>query len=421
MRMKNYYTTETRFYGNYSPQELVAKYGSPLYVYNEAILRERCREMVGLVLGHNFGVHYSIKANSNLELLRIIKSEAIKVGTMSDGEIELALAAGFLPEEILYIPNNVSTVEMKYAISRQILLSVDSLAQLEQYGELNPGGKVVVRFNPGVGIGHHQKVRTGGERTKFGVNLTQVEEVKDILEKYALRLVGINQHLGSLFMKPDLYLAGARALLELAIQFENLEFVNFGGGFGIPYHKQTGEARLDLTLLGRELAALLQEWTVTYHTPLRFEIEPGRYLVAECGVLLGTVHATKESYGRNYVGTDLGFNVIARPVLYDSYHELEVYTKKFGESFLTQKVTVVGNICESGDIIAAERELSVIEVGDLLGVMDAGAYGFAMSSNYNARLRPAEVLIRENGTAVLIRYRETIADLMRAYQIDEAL
>ncbi len=419
--MRNYYTEQTAFYGNYTPEELVAKYGSPLYVYNEAILRQRCREMVNLVTRQSFGVHYSMKANANLELLKIIRSEGVKVGAMSDGEIELALAAGFLPEEILYVPNNVSELEMSHAIVRQVLISVDSLSQLEQYGRLNPSGRVVVRFNQQFGVGHHQKVVTSGKQTKFGVNRNQVTQVKELLLKYNLQLVGINQHLGSLFMQPEPYLDGVRALLELAAEFEKLEFVNFGGGFGVPYRKQTVEAGLDLAILGRELELILKEWAATYPTPIKFEIEPGRYLPAECGVLLGTVHATKENYGINYVGTDLGFNVLARPVLYDSYHEIEVYSRQMRENLTAHKVTVVGNICESGDIIAAERELPLIEVGDLLGVMDAGAYGYTMSSNYNARLRPAEVLIRENGTAVLIRRRETFADLMRTYQIDEAL
>ncbi len=413
--MNTYFSAQTSFYGNTTPERLIDTYGSPLYVYNESILRERCREIRQLTDYPRFKVNYSVKANSNLELLKIIREEGLDADAMSPGEIHVLLAAGFKPEQIFYIGNNVSAEEMRFAIKRDILVGVDSISQLEQFGRSNPGAKVAVRFNPGVGAGHHEKVVTGGTKTKFGVAPNLIEAVKAVIRKYNLSLCGINQHIGSLFMDSEPYLDGVERLLEIATKFDGLEFIDLGGGFGTPYRKQAGEKRLDLKELGVKLEERLAAWVKTYGSTPTFKVEPGRYLVAECGVLLGTVHAVKENYGTKYIGTDLGFNVLTRPVLYDSHHDLEIYSKNPANEFKTEKATVVGNICESGDIIARERELPLIEEDDLVGVMDAGAYGYCMSSNYNNRLSPAEVLIKTNGEPALIRRRETLEDLMRLF------
>ncbi|MCX7745921.1 MAG: diaminopimelate decarboxylase [Clostridia bacterium] len=416
--MHSYFTQETGFYGKITPEKLIRKYGSPLYVYNESILRQRCKEVLGLITYPNFKVNYSIKANSNLELLKIVRAEGCHADAMSPGEIYVLLKAGFSPDEIFYIGNNVSKDEMQFAIGRGILVSVDSLAQLRQLGEINPGGPVAVRFNPGIGAGHHEKVVTAGKNTKFGINMDYIDEVKALLRKYNLQLVGINQHIGSLFMEGKPYLEGVKSILSIARQFENLDFVDLGGGFGIPYRKQGGEKRLNLKALGQELTGVLENWVKDYGKEIAFKVEPGRYLAAECGVLLGSVFAVKQNYGTKYVGTDLGFNVLARPVIYDSYHEIEVYRHgSLVKGHSNEAVTIVGNICESGDIIAKDRVLPSIEEGDILGIMDAGAYGFAMSSNYNNRLRPAEVLIGKDGTDRLIRKRDTLEDLMKGFEI----
>ncbi|HHW66125.1 diaminopimelate decarboxylase [Defluviitalea raffinosedens] len=410
-------TQSLNFFGNSDPFELIEEYGSPLYVYNERIFRERCREMKNLVSYPNFSVNYSVKANSNLQLLKIALEEGLNVDAMSPGEIFLELQAGFKPEQILFISNNVSADEMKFAIDRKITVSVDSLSQLELFGKINPGGSVAIRFNPGVGAGHHKKVITGGKETKFGVDPNFIPQVKEILKKYNLKLVGINQHIGSLFMEGSAYIQGIKSILSLAENFEDLEFVDLGGGFGIPYHKQENEARLDLSSLGKELDSILNEWVKSYGKNITFKIEPGRYISAECGVLLGTVHAIKINYDNKYVGTDLGFNVLQRPIMYDSHHDIEIYRNSDLPSTKKEPVIIVGNICESGDIIAKNRLLPEIFEGDLLGVLDAGAYGHVMSSNYNNRLRPAEVLIKENGDHILIRRRDTLEDLIRCYNV----
>ena len=197
--MKAYYTEYTNFYGNTCPDNLLEKYGSPLYIYNESILRQRCREMIHLIKYPNFKVSYSTKANSNLELLKIIHDEGVNADAMSPGEIYVLTKAGFTPQQIFYISNNVSEQEMQFAIEKEITVSIDSICQLEQFGRINQEGKVAVRFNPGVGAGHDDKVITGGKKTKFGIDMHLIPQVKKILKKYNLKLIGINQHIGSYF------------------------------------------------------------------------------------------------------------------------------------------------------------------------------------------------------------------------------
>lgn len=408
-------TTSCNFFQSTNPAELIEKFGNPLYVYNEKILRQRCCDVKNLVSYPNFKVNYSAKANSNLELLKVVRSEGIFADAMSPGEIFVNMKAGFTSDEIFFIPNNVSADEMKYAIERKILISVDSVSQLEMYGKLNPESRVAVRFNPGIGAGHHQKVVTGGKNTKFGVDQALIADVKMILSKYNLTLAGINQHIGSLFMESNSYIEGVQSLLAIAKNFTDLEFIDLGGGFGIPYRKQEAQERLDLKDLGEKLSAVMFQFAKEYGKEIQFKIEPGRYISAECGVLLGKVHSVKMNHGKKYVGTDLGFNVLARPVMYDSHHEIEIFRTSEVKSDKKETVSIVGNICESGDIIAKDRELPEIFENDILAVLDAGAYGYAMSSNYNNRLRPAEVLVQQNGSVKLIRRRDTIEDLVQNF------
>jgi len=414
--MNNYYSVRQRFFEGTSPDKLLVEYGSPLYVYNERILREKCGNMKELVDYPDFKVTYSVKANSNIELLRIVRREGLHADAMSPGEIYVLLKSGFEPENIFYISNNVSEEEMLYAIEKGIMTSVDSLSQLEQFGRINPGGNVAIRLNPGVGAGHHEKVITGGKNTKFGISLELIPAIKAVLLKYNLKLSGVNQHIGSLFMEGSIYIDGIKSILEAAEKFEGIDFVDFGGGFGIPYHKQEGESELDIKSLGDSMEKIINDWTKKYGRKIMFRIEPGRYIAAECGILLGTVNAVKQNYGIIYIGTDIGFNVIKRPVMYNSYHDIEIYRNgNVIASEETVKCTVVGNICESGDIIARDRLLPEIKEGDLIAIMDAGAYGYSMASNYNNRLRPAEILIKKDGSSKLIRRRDTLEDIMRNF------
>ncbi len=407
-------TDETDFFKGNDVYDLIAAYGSPLYVYNEGIIRKRCRELKGLVSYPDFLVQYSAKANTGLAFLQIVKSEGLHVDAMSPGEIYAELEAGFKPEDIFMITNNVSEDEMRFAIDRNILICVDSTEQLRQYGRLNPGSSVAIRFNGGIGAGHHEKVVTAGKKTKFGVNPEYIPEVKKILSEYGLKLAGIQQHIGSLFMDSEPYINGSQAILDIAKQFDDLGFIDFGGGFGIPYKKLSGQPRLDLRECGKRLDEVFYGFAKDYGKKLTFRIEPGRYISAESSVLLTDVHCTKYNGPHKFAGTDIGFNVLVRPAMYDSHHDIEVYTRE-NRSAKEEEITIVGNICESGDIIAKDRLLPEIKAGDILGILDAGAYGHSMSSNYNNRLRPAEVLIRENGQVVLTRRRDTLEQLLENY------
>lgn len=408
-------TGRLHFFGSATPEVLMQTYGSPLYVYNEAVLRSACRDLIGLSKHPGFRVNYSAKANANLALLRIIREEGCLVDAMSPGELHLNRLAGFTSDEMLYVCNNVSADELRLAASSGLLVSVDSLSQLALYGNVNPGGRVMVRLNPGIGVGHHQKVVTAGKETKFGINPADLPEVRDILGAHGLILAGVNQHIGSLFMEPEGYLRAMGVLLELAAGImhfaPHLSVIDFGGGFGIPYGKQDGQTRLDLASLGQGIHKRISAFSSSTGYKGQFFIEPGRYIVAESGVLLGTAHAVKNNDHIRYVGTDLGFNTLMRPVLYDAYHGIEVYRDGhiLDSDILPQ--TIVGNICESGDIMGRDRLLPEICPNDALVVLDAGAYGFAMASSYNQRLRPAEVLVTADGNHRLIRRRETVDDL----------
>ena len=414
--MRSTYSTSLQFFGPHTPASLTQRFGSPVYVYNEALLRQRSREMASLIQHPRFRASYSTKANANPTLLRIIGEEGLKVDAMSPGELALVQAAGFTKENICYVCNNVDAAELALAAKEASYVSVDSLSQVAAFGKAVPGGRIMVRLNPGVGAGHHAKVVTAGKNTKFGVSPEELPELIALLHQHNLTLVGLNQHVGSLFLDGHAYLAAAEWLLHTAEQFPTLEVIDFGGGFGIPYNKYEHTPRLDLATLGAALTALVTNWAEKTDYAGQFFIEPGRYVVAESGLLLGTVHAVKNSHGKRYVGTDLGFSILARPMMYDAFHDLEVYTPA-GETRPECMQQVVGNICETGDVLAKDRLLPELREGDTLGVLDAGAYGISMSSNYNQRFRPAEVLITQAGEAKLIRQRDTLEDILRPYQL----
>ncbi|MDR1913907.1 MAG: diaminopimelate decarboxylase [Clostridiales bacterium] len=423
IKLNSQVTDSLRFFNDTDPFALVSAYGSPLYVYNERILRNLCRELKNMCPYPQFHVHFSVKANGNPTLLKIIREEGLQVDAMSPGEIFLEEAAGFIPEDIFFVSNNISEYEMRYVLNKNILISVDSVSQLEQFAAASvdipeANRRVAVRFNPGIGAGHHEKVITGGKETKFGVGVESIPEVKNILRRYNIKLAGINQHIGSLFLEKTQYIQSTEQIFAIARQFEDLEFIDFGGGFGIPYFKSEGQSRLDLKDMGETLADVMEKFCAEYGKPLDLIIEPGRYVTAESGLLLGTVHAIKESYGVKYIGTNIGFNILLRPVMYDAYHDIEIYRLEDVPSAKYETVTIVGNICESGDILANNRLLPEITEGDLIGVLDAGAYGHVMSSNYTCRLRPAEILLCDKGGEVqLIRKQDSLEDLLRNYII----
>ena len=410
--MRSYINTTDFFKGN-DIEKLAEEYGTPLYVYNEDIIRKHMRSVAGVITKYPYTANYSIKANSNLAILKMALEEGLNCDAMSVGEITLLRKVGFPKERIFFVPNNVEDEELVFAIRNGIMTSLDSLSQLQRYGELNPGGRCAIRVNPGVGAGHHEKVVTAGKNTKFGISLEETDEAIRIAESHQVRIVGINQHIGSLFMTPEPYLAAVSNILEVAHKFKGLEFIDFGGGYGIPYHKHDGEAEYDMESFSASLEPILDSFVSSYgHAPL-FKSEPGRYCVAEGGVILGRVTAVKNNGATKYIGTNVGMNVLVRPSMYNSYHDIEVVRDgKIVEDSSEETVTVVGNICETGDILARDRSLPKIQERDLICVLDAGAYGYSMCSSYNTRPRPAEVLICSDGSVKLIRRRETIEDII---------
>lgn len=408
------YIVQSDFFKENSPEELARQYGTPLYVYNEENIRRHMAEVSRVITKYPYTANYSVKANTNIHLLKLALEEGINCDAMSVGEIRMLQEAGFPAERIFFVPNNVSDEELQEAIDLGVMVSLDSLSQLETYGTLNPGGKCAVRLNPGVGAGHHQKVVTAGKETKFGIEEKEIDEVFAIAEKYQLTIAGINQHIGSLFMQPEPYLKAVSNLLRIAYRFPNLEFIDFGGGYGIPYHKLDGEEEFDMESLRQGLVPILDEFMEKYPGKPLFKSEPGRYCVAEGSVLLGRVYAVKQNAGRCYAGTDLGMNVLVRPSLYDSWHDIEVIRDgEVVERTEMKEQTITGNICESGDLLAKDRMLPEIQKGDLICVLDTGAYGYSMCSTYNSRPRPAEVMICRDGSVKQIRRRETMEDLLR--------
>lgn len=412
----NSFIEKSNFFKGNSIEGIAKEYGTPLYTYSEEIIRDRMHKVGQVITKYPYTANYSIKANTNVEILKLAISEGMNADAMSVGELKMLELAGFPKERIFFVPNNVGEEELQYAIDNGIMTSLDSLDQLELYGSLNRGGKCAVRINPGVGAGHHEKVVTAGKKTKFAVAEEDIDEIFKIAEKYDLKIAGINQHVGSLFMDPTPFLQAVSNFLRIAKKFKDLEFIDFGGGYGIPYHKLDDEAEFPMEEFSKEFEKLLDEFVADYGYAPLFKTEPGRFNVAEGSILLGRVHATKHNSGKNYVGTDIGMNVLVRPSMYDSWHDIElIRDDKVVPRENMDEVTVCGNICESGDLLCKDRMMPAAKRGDLVGVLDAGAYGYSMCSNYNSRPRPAEVMICKDGSVKLIRRRETYEDLMRLF------
>ena len=415
----NSYINSTDFFKGNDPEAIASKYGTPVYVYNEEIIRKSMETVEGVITKYPYTANYSVKANTNIEILKLALDEGLNCDAMSPGEISLLLKAGFPPEKIFFVSNNVSAEEMQFAIDKGVMVSLDSLDQLDRFGQINPGGRCAVRINPGVGAGHSEKVVTAGKKTKFAIAEEDIDKIFEIADKYDLKIVGINQHIGSGFLDPTPYIDAVTNLLRIADRFENLEFIDFGGGYGIPYHKLDDEKPFPMEDFKTKLEPVLDEFVGRYGKAPLFKSEPGRYCVAEGSVILSRVQAIKTNSGIKYVGCDTGMNTLIRPAMYDSYHDIEVIRNGKGVdrdgNADMETVNVSGPICETGDLIAKGRLLPKAQTGDLLAILDTGAYGYSMASSYNSRPRPAEVMITREGKVVQIRRRETIEDLFSLF------
>jgi diaminopimelate decarboxylase len=393
-------------------RNIAETYGTPTYVYDKNKMCEQYHLLDTSIEFSPKKIYYACKANSNVNILRILKNLNCCIDVVSPGELFLALRAGFDPSEILFTGNNLTNSEMEYAVDKNVLMTLDSLSQLERYGRINPHSDVSIRININVGAGYHKHTVTGGLQSKFGIYYTYVKEIKEKAKTYDLRIVGVHMHIGSGILEYRILLKCISILLEVASHFPDIAFIDIGGGLGIP--SRPGESPLDCRLFGKKLSARFDEWVREHKKNITLILEPGRFLVAEAGILLARVQMKKRNPKYTFVGLDTGFNHFMRPILYNAFHKIEKVGDESGEK---EKVTICGNICENGDIFGRNVELPRLREGDLLAIRNVGAYGFSMASLYNSRMLPAEVLV-DGSTVSLIRNRGKFEDLL-VHQVNE--
>ncbi len=379
------------FLGKFSAKSLSKKFGTPLYVYEAETIRRQYLKLVKNILYPKLNIHYACKANTNLSILKLLRSLGSKIETVSKGEIILAMEAGFKPQDIIYTSTSISKEEMSFVVKSKVKVNLDSLSQIELYGRLNPNAKIGVRVNQGIGAGHHSHVITGGVMSKFGIPLEHLSKAKRLAEKYKLKITSLHQHIGSNVLDSKILLRACDTLLKTALAFPDLESLDFGGGLGIAYLSK--EKNLDLKIFGRKITKRMEKFSKKYGRQLTMVLEPGRFLVAESGTLLTAVTEIKNNPARTYIGVDTGFNHLIRPILYGSYHKIINATRVKGSSI---KADIVGNICESGDVFGRDRTITRPKVDDILAILNTGAYGYVMASHFNSRPLPAQVLIDGN-------------------------
>lgn len=383
-------------------------FGTPTYVYSERIVREQCAKLRRHLEGIPTRLLYAMKANDNPAILRIMLEEGLGIDAVSPGELHLARAIGFPPDRILFSANNMTDVEMHEAHSEGVLLNIGELSRLEKFGVFAPGSAVCIRVNPQVGGGHHEHVITAGEQSKFGVPVEEIGRVKEIARRHDLEIRGLHQHIGSGILNTEILWKAMQVLLDAAESFPDVRFLNFGGGLGIAYRPD--ERELDLENFRAGIVDPLQEFMNRHPSDeLTFWFEPGRFLTAQAGVLLARVNTLKSNRSRCFAGTDSGMGHLVRPAIYGAYHEIANLSNPEG-ALRTYDVT--GNICEAGDVFARGRPVQEIREDDVLAILDAGAYGMAMASEYNLRPLPAEVLMTDAGEVKLIRRRGTVRELV---------
>jgi diaminopimelate decarboxylase len=395
--------------GGCAVTDLLEQFGSPLYVYDQACLEEQFQTLQQAIAYRPFQLRYACKANGNLTILRLLRAWGLHLDVVSPGEVILAERAGFAPHQLLYTGNSVTTEDLQFVGERAILINMDSLSELRRVGQRFSGRDVCLRINTDVGAGHHEHVITGGPDSKFGLGVNELAEARAIIGEFDLRVVGLHQHIGSGILEPEIFWLAMVPLLDVAKQFDGLEFLNLGGGLGIPYAPE--DVPLDVQRLGEGISERFEDFCQAYGKRLRLELEPGRFLAASSGYLLTRVNTIKRTGKHVFAGTDSGFNHLIRHPLYGSYHKIVNATRSEGPM---QTTIVCGNLCESGDLFTRGRDIVEAREGDILAICDAGAYGYAMSFPYNMRPRPPEVLI-SHGQPRLIRRRETLEDLFTLF------
>ena len=384
-----------------------AQFGLPLYVYHsEKIESQYNRLTQAFVKVPRFKIHYAVKALSNVSILKIIKNLGGGLDTVSIEEVQLGLYAGFAPCEIIYTPNGVSMEEIEQVAAMGVQINIDNLSILEQFGTKHPNIPVCIRINPHVMAGGNANISVGHIDSKFGISIHQLPHILRILENTKMHINGIHMHTGSDILDVEVFLYAAEILFDTAKNFKELDFIDFGSGFKVPY--KAGDIETDVEEFGKKLTKRFLAFEKEYGRELTLAFEPGKFLVSEAGYFLTKVNVVKQTTSTVFAGVDSGFNHLIRPMLYGAQHHIENISNPNGKE---RFYSVVGYICET-DTFASNRRITEITEGDILCFKNAGAYCFSMASNYNSRVKPAEVLWH-NGEAHLIRQRETFEDILK--------
>ncbi len=405
--------------------DIADEYGTPVFVIDENRIRDNYQRFYNAFSKYypDFKVFYACKANTNLAVLKILEDEGCCIDAVSPGEVYISRKMGFPGDRILFTGNNITNDELKYVLDQGAVLNIDSVSALKRLAEIiEPNGlKISFRVNPMVGAGHHDHCITGGVMSKFGIMDSEAVEVYKLAKELGFNPIGMHSHIGSGILDPEPFKLAIESTMDIAGKVHkeagiDFEFVDFGGGVGIPYTPE--ENTVDIDRFAKENVELFKEKLAEYDmgNPTMY-LEPGRYLVGDASVLLVRVNSVKESY-RKFIGVDAGFNTLLRPAMYDSYHHIVVANNM--NAPVKEEIDIAGNVCESGDLFARDRPMPEIKEGDLLGILNAGAYGFTMSSNYNSRPLTPEVLV-ENGNCHLVREKETFDDLMAKQTIPKHL
>ncbi|HRI33439.1 MAG TPA: diaminopimelate decarboxylase [Saprospiraceae bacterium] len=386
--------------------ELVKTYQTPLYVYDSEIIKRQLDRLKHAFNVPELGIHFACKALNNINILRLLKSWGAGLDTVSIQEIWTGIHAGFDPSEIIYTPNCVGPDEIEMAISLGVQINIDHIETLEYIGQHYPDTKICIRINPHVMAGGNDKISVGHIDSKFGISIYQMPLVERLVKALKLNINGLHMHTGSDILDPGVFGLASDILFDVARKFSDLEFIDFGSGLKVPYKED--DVCTDVEEIGEMLSLKFNQFCSEYGRKLKLFFEPGKYLVSESGFFLVKTNVIKQTPSTVFAGVDSGLNHLIRPMFYGSYHHILNISNPAGKP---RVYNVVGYICET-DTFASNRVIPEIHPGDILCFENAGAYCFTMSSNYNSRFKPAEVLVH-NGAHHLIRNRDTIDDLLR--------
>ena len=400
--------------GGIDPLELCKIYGTPLYVYDASVIERQYKRLAGAFVYPKFKIHYACKALTNLSVMRLLRHLGAGADCVSIQEVQLSLMAGYKPEDIIYTPNFAAIEEFDEAVRLGVRINIDAIPMLENWGLHHKDVPVCLRINPHLMAGGNEKISVGHIDSKFGISIHQLPHVLRVVENQGLRVEGLHMHTGSDILDVDIFLRGADILFEAARKFPDLQYIDLGSGFKVPY--KPDDIETDVEELGEKLSARFAEFCKEYGRELELIVEPGKFLVSESGYLFARCSLVKQTTSTTFIGLDTGLNHLIRPMFYGSYHKIVNVTEP---TFKPRIYTVVGNICET-DTFGSDRRIAEAVEGDIIGFYNAGAYGWMMASNYNSRFRPAEVLIYK-GKAHLIRKRESIEDLVRNQVVVEGL